>query len=85
MAYTRIFNEQDEEIIKPEIVLDKRATSIIKTLRDENFKSEEARKKFVDLITSLYNIKDPRSRLAFKKIGDLFTEIGDDLLKYGKE
>ena len=82
--YKRIFTEEEIKDT-PEVIFDKKVTSILKTLRDENFRSEEARKKFVDLISSLNNSKDKRARLSFKKIGDFFSEIGDELLKYGKE
>ena len=81
--YKRIFTEEEGET--PEVIFDKKVTAILKTLRDENFRSEEARKKFVDLISSLNNSKDKRARLSFKKIGDFFSEIGDELLKYGEE
>ena len=82
--YQRKFTEEETQD-KPEVVFDKKVTQILKTLRDENFRSEEARKKFIDLITSLNNSKDKRARLSFKKIGDFFTEVGDDLIKYGQE
>ena len=38
-----------------------------------------------EFVSSLHNNKDPRARKAFRYIGDLFTEIGDELIKYGRE
>jgi hypothetical protein len=33
----------------------------------------------------MYNSRDKRTRKAFKAISDLFTEIGDELIKYGRQ
>lgn len=79
--YRRYFKEQKE---LPDWI-DSKVTNILKILRDEDFQNEDARKKFIDLITSVYNSKDKRARLLFKKLGNFLTEIGDDLIKYGTE
>ena len=79
--YKKIFKEEDI----PEVVFDKKVTSILKNLRDSNFKNEESRKQFADMITSLMTSKDKRARQTFKRLGQFFTDAGDELLKYGKE
>lgn len=82
--YISKFKEQDEDFDK-EDRFDKKVDSIIKALRDNDFGNEEARKHMLDLLSSLHNNKDPRARKAFRYIGDLFTKIGDELIKYGRE
>lgn len=82
--YIKKFKEQDKDLDKEER-FDKKVDNIIKALRDNDFGNEEARKHMLDLLSSLHNNKDPRARKAFRYIGDLFTEIGDELIKYGKE
>lgn len=76
------FFEDDESL---DDKFDKKVDSILKTLRDEDFTNEEQRKKFIDLLSSLHNSKDPRARKAFKHMGQLFTEIGTELINYGQE
>ena len=63
----------------------KEVTNILKFLRDNNFGNESSRKDLLDKLTSLHASSDPRSRKAFKAIGDLFSDIGDILIKYGQE
>lgn len=82
--YVSKFKEQDKDSDKEER-FDKKVDNIIKSLRDNDFGNEEARKHMLDLLSSLHNNKDPRARKAFRYIGDLFTEIGDELIKYGRE
>lgn len=75
-------DKEDEE--EKEIIFDKRVSAIIKDLRDSNFCNEEQRKKFLDLISSLHNSKDPRARYTFKRLGQVLSDIGDELLYYKK-
>jgi len=91
--YVSKFKEQDKDSDKEER-FDKKVDNIIKSLRDNDFGNEEARKHMLDLLkyfyqlhllSSLHNNKDPRARKTFRYIGDLFTEIGDELIKYGRE
>jgi len=78
--HKRIFEEENE---KPEW-LDKGVTAYLKALRDENFGSENQRKKMIDILTSLHNSSDKRGRLLFKKIGGHLSDIGDEIIKYGQ-
>lgn len=77
--YKKIFKEDE----KPDW-LDKNITNHLKALRDENFGSENQRKKMIDILTSLHNSSDKRGRLTFKRIGEYLTDIGDELIKYGQ-
>lgn len=63
--------------------IDDKISDVLGQLKDGNFGNAEGRQQFLDLITTLFNSKDKRSRKAFKAISDLFTDIGDELLKYG--
>lgn len=75
-------NEQEEIISK----IDKKITDIIRTLKDNTFSNQETRKDFAHLIVKLCLSRDPRSRVAIKKLGDAFTDIGEELLKmYDKD
>jgi hypothetical protein len=75
--YTPFFEDEDSEF-------DKRVTDVLKFLRDKSFGNESSRKELLDYLTTLHNSSDKRGRLAFKKIGELFTEIGDELILFGK-
>jgi hypothetical protein len=81
-TYTRYFKEQESDI---ESKFDKKVDSIIKILRDEDFSNEDQRKKFIDLLTSLHSSSDPRARQTFKLLGKHLTNIGNELLNYGKD
>jgi hypothetical protein len=81
--YTRYFKEQESDV--NESPFDHKITKLLKVLRDQSFGSEEQRKKLIDILTSMHNSSDPRARKAFKRIGDLFTEIGDELINLAKE
>ena len=63
--------------------LDDKISDVLEQLRDGNFGNAEGRQQFLDLITTLFNSKDKRARKSFKAISDLFSEIGDELVKYG--
>lgn len=82
--YTKRFKEDDSANETPEW-FDNKVTGLIKTLRDENFGSEDQRKKMLDILTSLHSSTDKRGRLVFKKIGEYLTDIGTDLVKYGQD
>ena len=84
MIYKRRFTEEERKI-PPEVIFDKKVSSILRSLRDSNFTNEEARKKLIDYLSSLHTSKDKRARQTFKRVGQFFTDVGDDLLKYGKE
>jgi len=81
--YKRIFKEEESDI--NETPFDTKITKLLKVLRDENFGSEEQRKKLIDILTSMHNSSDPRARKSFKRIGDLFSEIGDELINLAKD
>lgn len=78
--YKKKFNEEVEDQKTNPIVI-----KIIKILRDNNFKNENSRKELLDYLTTLHNNSDPIARKALGAIGDLFSEIGDDLLKLSKK
>ena len=83
--YKRLYTEEDTNNNGIPDWYDKKVSAYIKVLRDENFGSEDQRKKMLDILTSLHNSSDKRSRLLFKKIGEHLTEIGNEILKYGIE
>jgi hypothetical protein len=78
------YQEKEEKEEKDEYEIDPKVKDIIETLRDNNFGNEDTRKHLLHLLTSLHNTKDKVARKVFKAIGNLFTEIGDDLLKGGE-
>ena len=80
MQYKSYFKEQDN----PDWYDDK-ATDLISYLKDNNFGNEDSRKALLDVLTSLHTMKDKRAKKVFKAIGDLFTDIGDEIIKYGQE
>lgn len=73
--YKRKFDEQNTDYI-----IDEKVREIISILRDNNYGNEQSRKELLSLLTQLHNSKDRTARKAFKKIGDLFTDIGDELI-----
>lgn len=83
--YKRFYTEEDTNNNGVPDWLDEKITTVLETLRDGNFGNSEGRQQFIDLITTIYNSRDKRARKAFKAISDLFTEIGDELIKYGQE
>jgi len=83
--YKRLYTEEDTNNNGVPDWLDSNITRILKTLRDESFGSENQRKKMIDLFTSLHNSPDKRGRLLFKRVGEYLTEIGDELIKYGRQ
>ena len=85
--YVRFYSEDEDDKNNNGIPdwFDEKISGVIEQLRDGNFGNSEGRQEFVDLITTLYNSRDKRARKCFKAISDLFTEIGDDLLKHGLE
>jgi hypothetical protein len=83
--YKRFYTEEDTNNNGVPDWLDEKITTVLETLRDGNFGNSEGRQQFIDLITTMYNSRDKRTRKAFKAISDLFTEIGDELIKYGQE
>ena len=76
--YNRYFKEKEEDDS-----VDERVTEILEFLRDKSFGNESARKELLDYLTTLHNSSDKRGRMEFKRIGELFSEIGDELIKYG--
>ena len=83
--YKRLYTEEDTNNNGVPDWLDEKITTVLETLRDGNFGNSEGRQQFIDLITTMYNSRDKRARKAFKAISDLFTDIGDEILKYGIE
>jgi len=85
--YIRYYSEDEDDKNNNGIPdwLDPKITTVLENFRDSDFGNEEARKNFCDMILTLFNSKDKRSRKAFKAIGDLFTSIGDELINYGQE
>jgi len=79
IRYKSIFSEQEDE--SEEYKIDSKVKKIIQTLRDNNYGNEDSRKELLHLLTSLHNTKDKTARKIFRAIGDLFTEIGDGLIK----
>lgn len=80
--YKRLYTEEDTNN-EVDIVIDKAITKALKALRDESYGSEEQRKKMLDIFSTLLTSKDPRARKAFKAVGNMFTDIGNELIKYG--
>jgi hypothetical protein len=85
IRYTRKFKEEDDTNNNgiPDW-LDDKISEVLQELRDGNFGNAEGRQEFLDLVTTLFNSKDKRARKAFKAISELFTDIGDELIKYGQ-
>ena len=82
--FTAGTEEQTKEEIKEEVLQEEEGNKskvLIDILKNENFAKEEQRKKFVDIITSLFNLKDKEARLFFKKLGQACTEIGSEINK----
>ena len=77
--YKKIFKEDEEYKTDPIVI------KIVKALRDGSFKNELKRKELLDYLTTLHNNSDPIARKSLGAIGDLFTEIGDDLLALSKK
>ena len=69
--------EQEQEIMSK---IDQGISRVIAYLRDHDFKNSKTRQEFAQLIMRLCNSKDPRSRLAIKRIGDFFSSLGTELL-----
>lgn len=69
--------------VKEEIthLIDTKITEIIRMLKDQNFGSKDQRQVFVKLIAALAVSKDPRAKKTIKKLGDILSTIGDDLLR----
>lgn len=70
-----IFSEQFLQKFDPAI------TQILKKLRDFSFGNIEQRQVFAHLIVGLITSKDPRARKTIKRLGDILSDIGDELLK----
>jgi hypothetical protein len=66
-------------------LIDSKITEILQELRDNNFGSKDQRQIFVKLIAALAVSNDPRAKKTIKKLGDIFTEIGDELLRESKQ
>ena len=85
IRYTRRFKEEDDANNNGITDwLDDKISEVLQELRDGNFGNAEGRQEFLDLVTTLFNSKDKRARKAFKAISELFTDIGDELIKYGQ-
>lgn len=82
--YERKFKEEDKDGNGIPDWLDDKISDVLEQLKDGNFGNAEGRQQFLDLITTLFNSKDKRARKSFKAISDLFSEIGDELIKYGQ-
>jgi hypothetical protein len=67
------------EILKEEDVADKTRT-VIEILQKEKFGNEGQRRKFIDLITSLFGINDKDSRKFIKMLGDAATGVANKML-----
>jgi len=65
---------------KFEAVANEKVASLLSTLRDESFGNEDQRKKMIDVMSSLLNVKDPDARSIFKKMGSFFTDLGNEML-----
>lgn len=64
---------------------DTKVLDTISSLRDKNFSNADSRKELVNHIMSLYNSNDKVAKIALRRIGDLFTEIGDELIQLSKD
>lgn len=67
----------EQEIIS---IIDDKITEILTSLRDNTYRNSESRKELAHLIVRLCLSKDPRARVAARKIGDFFTQLGQELL-----
>lgn len=63
-----------------EEVRNEKVAELLSILRDENYANEDQRKKMIDILTSLFNIRDKDARLIFKKLGQALTDIGNEML-----
>ena len=69
-----VFTTKREDILE-----EQEAKDLISILKNENFGNEDQRKKFVDVVTSLLNMKEKEARQFFKKLGDACTDIASDM------
>lgn len=81
---SKLYIAEQNTNTETEVFIDKKVSDIIKLLRDNNYTNEFQRKKLVDYLSSLNTSNDKRAKLVFKHIGNLFTEIGDEILNYFK-
>lgn len=72
---TSKYKKQLQEQIENE-----KTREIIEILTDENFGSDGQRRKFVDLITSLFNIADKDARKFMRELGKKCTDVGNEML-----
>ena len=63
-----------------EQITDDKVAELLTVLKDQNFGNEDQRKYLIDILTTLHNSKHKVARKALRLIGDLFTEIGEELL-----
>lgn len=63
-----------------EEIQNEKTREIIEILTDENFGSESQRKRFIDLMTSLFNISDNDARRFIRELGKACTSIGGNML-----
>lgn len=78
-------DKEDEGKTLKEQVNNEKVADFLTTLKDENFGNEDQRKKMVDIMSSLMNIKDPDARRIFKRVGQFFTKLGDEMLGGNRE
>ena len=84
--YIRFYQEDEDQNDNgiPDWFEDK-VTDILQVMKDEDFGSEEQRKSFIDLLSTLHNSKDKRARRVFKLLGNYMTDIADELIEYRVE
>ena len=63
-----------------EEIQNEKTREIIEILTDENFGSEAQRKRFIDLMTSLFNISDNDARKFIRELGKACSSIGGNML-----
>ena len=63
-----------------EAVENEKAGELISVLQNEKFSNSDQRKKFIDIITSIFSIDDKDTRAFIKKLGDACTTIGEEMM-----
>ena len=70
---------ENKQVIQ-EQVENKQVKELIGILKVESFGNEDQRKRMLDVLTSLLTIKDKEARKIFKKVGEFFTDLGEEML-----
>ncbi len=80
-----MYDIKKSELSLAEEIENKKVVELLSVLKNEKFGNDDQRKRMIDILTSLFTVKDKDARKIFKRVGEFFTDLGEEMLDSPKD